>query len=57
MCIIRSITATSGALALILSAASQPAMAGPVCDELDLSSPCVRSNDIRASIVLGRVRR
>jgi hypothetical protein len=28
-------------------------VAGPVCNELDLSSPCVRSNDIRANIALG----
>jgi hypothetical protein len=40
------------AAALIWSAAG-PAVAGPVCNELDLRSPCVRSNDIRANIVLG----
>jgi hypothetical protein len=30
-----------------------PAAAGPVCKELGLSSPCVRSNDIQPSILLG----
>jgi hypothetical protein len=43
-----------GALTLATAvAASQPAMAGPACDELDLRSPCIRSNDLRANITLG----
>jgi hypothetical protein len=29
-------------------------MAGPACNELGLGSPCVRSNDIRANLTLGR---
>jgi hypothetical protein len=53
----RSIAASfsiTGALAaaLIWSAAA-PAVAGPVCNELDLRSPCVRSNDLRPNIALG----
>jgi hypothetical protein len=36
-----------------LTFAAAPVAAGPVCDELDLSSPCVRSNDMRANIALG----
>ena len=41
------------AVAVISSVAAAPAVAGPVCNELDLDSPCVRSSDIRANIVLG----
>ena len=45
---------TAGVLAAALTlGAAAPAPAGPVCKELDLNSPCVRSNDIRANIVLG----
>ena len=51
----RTTSAATGALAfgLMLSAASQPTMAGPACNELGLGSPCVRSNDIRANLTLG----
>jgi hypothetical protein len=40
-------------VAVLLSASPQPAVAGPVCNELDLRSPCIRSNDIRPNIALG----
>lgn len=54
MRIISSVTVTTCALAVGLTFAAAPAaVAGPVCNELDLSSPCVRSNDIRANIALG----
>ena len=53
----RSVSATSsitGALAAALVwSSAPPAVAGPVCGELDLDSPCVRSNDIRANLALG----
>ncbi|MGH6918759.1 MAG: hypothetical protein ACREJ0_13780 [Geminicoccaceae bacterium] len=53
----RSVGTTSsitGALAAaLLWSAALPALAGPVCNELDLRSPCIRSNDIRANIALG----
>jgi hypothetical protein len=42
-----------GALVVALTFAAAPAAAGPVCNELDLSSPCIRSNDIRPNIALG----
>jgi hypothetical protein len=43
-----------GALAVAATwIAAPPAVAGPACDELDLRSPCIRSNDIRANIALG----
>jgi hypothetical protein len=41
--------------ALMLSASPQPAAAGPVCNEFDVRSPCIRSNDIRPKIALGGV--
>ncbi|MGH6918760.1 MAG: hypothetical protein ACREJ0_13785 [Geminicoccaceae bacterium] len=54
MRIIGSVTLATATLAVALTfAAAAPALAGPVCDELDLRSPCVRGNDIRANIVLG----
>lgn len=54
MRIISSITMVAGALAAaLILAAWQPAVAGRVCNELDLRSPCIRSNDIRANIALG----
>ena len=49
---IGSIAAGTLGLALVWAVAL-PAAAGPVCNELDLGSPCVRSNDIRPSILLG----
>jgi hypothetical protein len=52
----RFVGATSvitGALAMpLLLSAAAPVIAGPVCDELGLSSPCVRSDDLRARINL-----
>jgi hypothetical protein len=42
-----------GAFVVGLTFAAAPVAAGPVCNELDLSSPCVRSNDMRANIALG----
>jgi hypothetical protein len=43
-----------GTLAIaLMSGAAAPALAGPVCNELDLRGPCIRSNDIRADVVLG----
>ena len=45
-------TAVVSAIAF-LSGGVAPASAGPAYDELDLESPCVRSNDIRPNIVLG----
>jgi len=51
---ISAATMTIGGLALAIGfAASQPAVAGPACNELDLRSPCIKSNDIRANITLG----
>jgi hypothetical protein len=49
-----STAAALGALAVAatLGAASYPAEAGQVCDGLSLSSPCVRSDDLRARINL-----
>jgi hypothetical protein len=49
-----AVTAAIGALVVALTlTAPQPAVAGLACDELDLRSPCIGSNDIRANIVLG----
>ena len=50
---VSSVTVTTAALAAALILGAAAAVAGPVCNELDLNSPCVRSNDIRASIALG----
>jgi len=51
---VSSVIVTTAALAATLIWSSAlPAAAGPVCAELDMNSPCVRSNDIRANIVLG----
>jgi hypothetical protein len=47
-------TVITGALAvaLTLGATSQPAEAGRVCSELDLSSPCISSSDLKARLNL-----
>jgi hypothetical protein len=50
---ISTVTVATGALVVALTFAAAPVAAGPVCDELDLDSPCVRSNDIRPNIALG----
>jgi hypothetical protein len=50
---VSSVTVTTAALATTLIWSAAPTVAGPVCNELDLRSPCIRSNDIRANIVLG----
>jgi hypothetical protein len=43
-----------GALAVaVMFAASRPVVAGPVCNKVDLRTPCIGSNDIRANIALG----
>ena len=54
MRITNSTAVALGALAVsvTLAATSDPAEAGPVCDELGLSSPCVRSDDLGARINL-----
>jgi hypothetical protein len=41
------------ALVLTLSAVSQPAEAGAACNELDLSSPCISSSDVKANLIVG----
>jgi hypothetical protein len=54
MHIVSSAMMATGALAAaLILAAWQPSVAGPVCNELDLRSPCIRSNDVRANIALG----
>jgi hypothetical protein len=54
MRIISSVIMITGALAVTATLiAAPPAQAGPVCNELDLRSPCIRSNDIRSNIALG----
>jgi hypothetical protein len=54
MRIIGSIVAATGVLTTALTfAGPPPTVAGPVCNRLDLTSPCVRSNDLRADVVLG----
>ncbi|MGH6918761.1 MAG: hypothetical protein ACREJ0_13790 [Geminicoccaceae bacterium] len=54
MRIITSVTATTAVLAvtLMLSAAPPPAQAGRACNELGLSSPCVRGSDLKANIIV-----
>jgi hypothetical protein len=53
MRIFSSVSVATGALGVALTFAAPPAAAGPVCNELDLRSPCIRSNDLRANIALG----
>jgi hypothetical protein len=47
-------TASIGALvlALTLGVTAQPVEAGRACNELDLDSPCINSNDLRARLTL-----
>ena len=49
-----SVTTALGALAVVATwgAAPQSADAGPACDELGLNSPCIRSNDLKARLIL-----
>ena len=42
------------AFALILGAARQPAEAGKACNRLNLSSPCIRSSDMKPNLKLGQ---
>ena len=53
MRVISSVTMVGALATALILAAWQPAVAGRVCNELDLRSPCIRSNDIRANIALG----
>ena len=53
----RSISTASvitGAIAFVLasSVTSPPAEAGPACNRIGLSSPCIKSNDLKARINL-----
>ena len=54
MRIISSTSATTAAfaLALLLATGSRPAEAGRACDELELRSPCIKSDDLKARISL-----
>jgi hypothetical protein len=43
----------TGIAALAMASSATPAGAGAVCDEADLSSPCINNSDLKASVVLG----
>jgi hypothetical protein len=52
--ILTSATTCALAIAAVLGVVTAPPLAaGPACNELDLSSPCIRGNDIRANLTLG----
>jgi hypothetical protein len=53
MRIISSVTLAAVLAVPFMLGTTPPAVAGPVCNELDLNSPCVRSSDLRANIMLG----
>jgi hypothetical protein len=51
---VTSATTCALAIAVLLGVVTAPPLAaGPACNELDLSSPCISGNDIRPNLTLG----